>query len=247
MTRYFRYVAVGDSLTEGKGDPLPDGSLRGFADLLARSVWIREPRARYANLARPSVRTDEVLSDQVPAALALEPDLVTLNVGINDVISLRYRAERIEHNLEAIMTALASSGARVVTMTIADLSHLSWVAGRWRGRVDHLNTTIHATAERHGVDVVDLAAESATITHELMALDRVHPGPHGHLHLARLLGALLDLPEPYVAYMAPRPRIERAYRLYRTLVVAPRFVSKRLARRALIASQPAKRPQLQPL
>lgn len=51
------YVAIGDSFTEGLGDPREDGTLRGWADRLAEGLaqsWnLTEPSEhfRYANLA----------------------------------------------------------------------------------------------------------------------------------------------------------------------------------------------------
>ena len=69
---YRRFVAVGDSLTEGKGDAYPNGELRGFADMISHGLRVAAPEAMYANLARPSVRAHEVRRDQVPQAVAVQ-------------------------------------------------------------------------------------------------------------------------------------------------------------------------------
>jgi hypothetical protein len=116
----------------------------------------------------------------------------------------------------------------------------------WRDRVAQLNEATRTAAARHGALVVDLAALPPMGRADL-ALDRVHPSPLGHLHIARAFGAALGVPVPAPSYMAARPRAEQLLRVYRTAVVAPRFVTKRIARRALIASQPAKRPDLLPV
>ena len=49
---FLRYVAIGDSTTEGLEDPYPDGSgYRGWADRLAERMAQASPGLLYANLA----------------------------------------------------------------------------------------------------------------------------------------------------------------------------------------------------
>lgn len=243
-----RFVAIGDSLTEGKGDVYPDGRLRGFADQLAHALRSLEVGVVYANLARPSVRAHEVLADQVPQAVAFEPDLITAICGVNDVIAVRFPAEAVALRIDAMLARLRAGApsATIATATLPDLCHLSTVARLWGSRVVALNAATRAAAARHGVVLVDLE-RAAPMGRVDLALDRVHPSPLGHRRVARAFAAALDVPAPDPAYLAARPRAERLLRVYRTAVVAPRFVTKRVARRALIASQPAKRPELQPV
>ncbi|HUG84044.1 MAG TPA: SGNH/GDSL hydrolase family protein [Euzebya sp.] len=245
---YRRFVAIGDSLTQGFGDVYPDGRLRGFADLLAAALRQVDDRAAYANLARPSVRAHEVLSHQVPEAVAFQPDLVTAIAGINDVIALTFPARRVQSHLDAIFAELRAGAPQATIMTAAlpDLSHLSTVARMWRGRVAALDRGTREAAARHGVVVVDLQAQAPLTRHEL-AMDRVHPSPSGHLRFARAFAASLGLPDPDPGYLQQRPRGDQLHRLYRTAVVAPRFLTKRVARRTLIAGQAPKRPELAPL
>ena len=71
-------VALADSFSEGVGDPWPDGrTCRGWADRLAEILAAQTPGLRYANLAIRGKTLAEVLGDQVPAAVAMRPDLVT--------------------------------------------------------------------------------------------------------------------------------------------------------------------------
>lgn len=243
---YRRFVALGDSLTEGKGDVYPDGRLRGFADLLAQALDRAGHGVTYANLARPSVRAHEVLAHQVEPALAFRPDLITAIAGVNDAIAVAFPARKVAARLDAILGRLREGApqARILTATLPDLGHLSAVARMWRNRLVLLNEATRMAAERHGVDLVDLEA-LPPFTRAEVALDRVHPSPLGHVRFATAFAETLGVPAVQPDYLAARPRAEQLYRLYRTAVVAPRFVTKRLARRALIASQPPKRPDLQ--
>lgn len=242
-----RFVAIGDSLTEGKGDVYPDGRLRGFADLLAHSLRAAGAPVAYANLARPSVRVHEVLAHQVGPAVAFRPDLITAIAGVNDVIALGFPARQVAARIDALFAGLREGApdAVVLTATLPDLGHLTAVARMWRSRVAALNEATRTAAERHGVGVVDLAAMA--MRREDVALDRVHPSPVGHVRFAAAFAEAVGVPAPDPAYLADRPRAEHLLRVYRTAAVAPRFVAKRVARRALIASQPPKRPDLQPL
>ncbi len=243
-----RFVAVGDSLTQGRGDVHPDGQPRGFADLLALSLHARPGGVAYANLARSSVRTHEVLRDQVPAAVAATPDLVSVVAGVNDVIAVRFDAARVAGAMEAMMRTLREGcpDARIVTASLPDLSDVNLLARVWQDRVQAVNEAVWSSARRHGVEVVDLSRLGG-LTREELAMDRIHPSPHGHLRIARAFGESLgvDVPEP--AFMAGRPPAEGLRRVYRTVVVAPRFISRRLAREALIAAQPPKRPDPSPM
>lgn len=240
-----RFVAVGDSLTEGKGDVYPNGELRGFADMLAHALRCASPDAMYANLARPSVRAHEIARDQVPQAGALQPDLVTVIGGINDVIALRFGSRRVTADVHDMLGRMreAAPEATIATATLPDLGHLSRVARVWRGRVAVLNDAFRDASRAHGLVLVDLE-DDLPMTRDELALDRVHPSALGHRRFARRFATTLGLPEPDPTYLARRPRAERLYRLYRTAVVAPRFVTKRLARDTMIAGQPPKRPDL---
>ncbi|MSZ77615.1 MAG: SGNH/GDSL hydrolase family protein, partial [Actinobacteria bacterium] len=88
---YLRYVALGDSFTEGVGDPddaRPNG-LRGWADRVAEVLGAQDPGFGYANLAIRGRKLDAILDEQVDAALALRPDLVTIYAGANDILRPR--------------------------------------------------------------------------------------------------------------------------------------------------------------
>src|SRR4029079_12349103 len=85
-----RYVALGDSTTEGMDDPRPDGTYRGWADRLAERLTQDNPNLLYANLAVRGRRTYQVREEQLGPALALEPDIATVVAGLNDLLHRRY-------------------------------------------------------------------------------------------------------------------------------------------------------------
>ncbi len=245
---FTRFVAIGDSLTEGKGDVYPNGELRGFADMLSHSLQATSGEAVYANLARPSVRAHEVRRDQVPQAVAMAPDLVTAIAGVNDVIAMRFRPRQVAEQVEGLFADLrrALPGTTIATAVLPDIRQVSALARVWHTRVTVLNDVVRESAARHDLVLADMSAEPP-LGREEIALDRVHPSPLGHRRIAEVFAEALGLPAPDPSFLQPRPRAEALYRLYRTAVVAPRFITKRLARNTLIAGQPAKRPELDPV
>ena len=76
-----RYVALGDSFTEGVGDPDPrsPGGVRGWADRVAEELSIGHEDFAYANLAVRGLLLEQILERQVGPALALQPDLISLS------------------------------------------------------------------------------------------------------------------------------------------------------------------------
>ncbi|MCW4602968.1 SGNH/GDSL hydrolase family protein [Janibacter hoylei] len=110
-TSGLRYVAIGDSLSEGIGDePWPDGTPRGWTDRLAELLAAHHGEVDYANLAVRGLRAHEVLATQVEAALAMEPDVVTLTAGMNDLLRPRFEADAIRATLASIVAPFTAKG-----------------------------------------------------------------------------------------------------------------------------------------
>ena len=82
-----RYVAIGDSFTEGVGDDLPDGRVRGWADLVAQGWADASGEAiEYANLAIRGKLIWPIVEQQLEPALALKPTHLSFNGGGNDML-----------------------------------------------------------------------------------------------------------------------------------------------------------------
>src|SRR6476661_680313 len=92
-----RYVALGDSFTEGLGDPEPrsPGGLRGWADRVAEELSTAHQDFAYANLAISGKLLHQILEEQVGPALDLKPDLITLNAGGNDLLFHRSDPDKL--------------------------------------------------------------------------------------------------------------------------------------------------------
>ncbi|MEX2180684.1 MAG: SGNH/GDSL hydrolase family protein [Gemmatimonadaceae bacterium] len=205
---YQRYVAIGDSSTEGLDDPAGDGRFRGWADRLATHVARAQGGLLYANLAVRGRRTREILEQQLEPALAMRPDLATLFSGTNDVIRSGFDPGRVAADIEVMQRALRGAGATVLTFTLPDLADVIPLAARARARVEALNAALRDVSARTGVTLVDLAKHPVARDGRLWSDDRLHANSEGHTRIAAALAHALGLPGFDGAWAAPLP--ERA-------------------------------------
>lgn len=202
---YLRYVALGDSQTEGLGDGDDIAGLRGFADRFAERLAAVNPGLRYANLAVRGRVAGQVRAEQLGAALALRPDLATVLAGVNDLLRPRFNAAEVAAHLEEMFAALTAAGAHVVTATFPDIGKIAPLARPARSRVFDLNTRIRAAAGRHGVAVAETARHAVTTDPRMWSADRLHASPLGHERIAAALAHAIHLPGSDDAWTLPLP------------------------------------------
>lgn len=190
--RYTSFVAVGDSFTEGMSDGLPDGSYRGWADLLAARLATLTPGFRYANLAVRGKLIGQIADEQCGPAAAMGADLVTLVGGLNDVLRPKCDVEQVCATLELAAGLLAKGGGRLVLMRSP--GRQGPVLERFRPRMEQLFARIDELAVRHGAVVVDLYASRALSDQRLWADDRLHLNAEGHRRVAEAVWQALGLP-----------------------------------------------------
>ena len=195
MTRtYLRYVALGDSQTEGMNDGDEIRGYRGWADRLAEQLAAAEPRVHYANLAVRGRLTEQVHAEQLPAALSLRPDLATVMAGVNDLLRPRFDAAEVAGHQASMFEALTAHGAHVVAFLLPDPSRLVPAARGIAKRAQNLNARVREAADHHGVTVVDLSAYPVCTDPRLWSPDRLHLNALGHTRLAGAVAYALQLP-----------------------------------------------------
>lgn len=176
-----RYVALGDSFTEGIGDPEPGsvGGLRGWADRVAEELAVGQPDFAYANLAVRGLLLQQILDQQIGQALTLKPDLITLSAGGNDMVFHASDPDKLASKLETGVSLLAETGATIVLFTGPDWGSTP-VLGRNRGKVAIFNENVRAIAARHGALITDLWALRQLKDPRMWDPDRLHFSPLGH-------------------------------------------------------------------
>ena len=186
-----RYVALGDSLTEGLCDPGPEGELRGWADRLALLLAAREP-LDYANLAIRSKRVGDVCGSQLDRALQLRPDLVSILVGANDLVKQRVSIPLLATRLEDTVRQLREAGADVLLVT-------AFLPGNPAARVyvrrfSAWATALAGIARRQGAILLDTDLHPQLAERPNWGEDLVHLSSRGHRFLAYRAGVALGVP-----------------------------------------------------
>jgi len=183
------FVALGDSFTEGLDDQRADGTYRGWADLVADDLARREPGLRYANLAVRGRLLPQVIAEQVPRALSMKPDLVSLVGGVNDMLRPGFDVHALRRSLDRAVGALRESGSDVLLVVGVNPTGRSRALARLMPRVVALNEAVAEVAQRWGCYPVDLFDADVFDDHRMWATDRLHLSPVGH---ERVAGAYLQ-------------------------------------------------------
>ncbi|KQY63566.1 MULTISPECIES: SGNH/GDSL hydrolase family protein [unclassified Nocardioides] len=191
MRSYVRFAALGDSTTHGIGDPVPDG-WRGWARLLATAMDSGHDIS-FCNLAVSGATATDVRDGQLRAALAHQPDVASLVVGINDTMRSTWHPPRMRAELFECADALHGSGALLLTARFHDHGAIFGLPGvlrraLWR-RIEAVNAIYDEIHETYDGVRVDLAALPQTHERVFWSVDRLHPSELGHRALARAFGA----------------------------------------------------------
>lgn len=189
---YTSLVAVGDSFTEGMSDLLPDGSYRGWADVLAARLAARTPGFRYANLAVRGKLIGQIVDEQVGAAADMRADVVTLVGGLNDTLRPRCDMGMVRGRFEEAVERLAPSCKHLVLMRSPGRD--GPVMERFRPRMEELFALVEDLAERHGALVVDLYGAPSLADPRMWGVDRLHLTAEGHRRVAEAVWQTLGLP-----------------------------------------------------
>jgi lysophospholipase L1-like esterase len=190
-----RYVAIGDSFTEGIGDPEPEspGGHRGWADRVAEVLSAGTEDFAYANLAVRGKLMRQIAAEQVEPALALRPDLVSLSAGGNDMIRPGTDPDVVAARFEEAVARLSSDGATILMFTGVDVGFSPALRG-FRGKVAIFNENVRAIAAKHDCIVADMWALREVQEPRMWSADRLHMNPYGHHAVARMALAALNVP-----------------------------------------------------
>jgi lysophospholipase L1-like esterase len=182
--RWDSYIAMGDSFTEGLDDLLPDGSYRGWADLVASELAVRRPGLRYANLAVRGRLLPQIVAEQVPRARALGPDIVSLVGGVNDLLRPTFDAAALHRCLDRAVAQLRGDGIDVLLVVGVNPTGRSALLARLMPRIRDLNAAVADVAQRHGCHPVDLFDAEVFGDPRLWSTDRLHLSAAGHERVA---------------------------------------------------------------
>jgi lysophospholipase L1-like esterase len=200
------FVALGDSVTVGLGDRTEYG-WRGWAALLAQSL-ATSYLLTFTNLAREGATSRQVVTEQLPAALARRPQLASVVVGINDAMRSTFDPGVLRADLFTIAERLTASGASLLMVRFHDHGRVfglpRLLGGPLGRRIEAINTVYDEVHASFGGTYVDLAARPEVYRREAWSVDRLHPSERGHRQLAATFAELLHA----AGFGSPPPDLE---------------------------------------
>lgn len=254
-----RYIAIGDSFSEGLWDPYPKNSdlQQGWTDRLAQTISKRRTEQgltplEYANHAIRGKLLGEILEDQLPLALSQQPDLISIIGGGNDILRPGSDPDLLSAQVEQAAIAARKAGAYVLLGTGMDPIDLP-IVRRTREKVAVYNANIWSIAQAQGTAALDMWGLHALRHEEMWAHDRIHLSPLGHHRVSQAALAALHLPVDDPNWRQPLPRTPKStsqalneHRHWMAEEVAP-WVGRRLTGRSSGDARSAKYPTPTPV
>jgi lysophospholipase L1-like esterase len=184
-----RFVAIGDSITEGYGmDPVEGVEQLPWVERVARALAAGRPDFEHHNLGRRNLPAAAVRDTQLDRALELEPDLVSIAAGPNDLISSEFDRDQLERDMEPMYAAFPDTGAFVFTFTYMDFPSTGLVpeegAAFIRERMELLHDAVRALADRYGAFLIDLYSDPNTANPDFFSEDLKHANALGQAYVA---------------------------------------------------------------
>lgn len=254
MTRVpHSYAAIGDSFTEGMGDELPDGTPRGWADLVALGLaHAAAASVGYANLAIRGRLLGPILAEQLQPAIDLGPELLTINGGGNDIMRPRISVAATADRLVSAAERASDAGIHAVIVSGANPTRHIPLGPVFQRRGDELAVAVaeRIAASPAHVGFVDNWSDPHLTELRYWSVDRLHLNSLGHARVAGNVLAALAVPTPPADGQGAdgepsdleRPRTAEYWREY----VLP-WVGRRLTGRSSGDGRVAKRPTLEPI
>jgi lysophospholipase L1-like esterase len=191
-----RFVALGDSITAGLGDPMPSGAWRGWAALLADGLG-PPGTVTFHNLAELGAQSHTLAQRQLPEALRLRPTVASVIVGVNDTLRGSFQIGRMGAALSRTVRDLSAGGAIVLTCALPDpgrMLRLPRALARHLGRrIRAVNAVTDEVAALYGTVHFDSRVCDGLYEHHMWSVDRLHPSEAGHRLLARGYADLLSV------------------------------------------------------
>lgn len=231
MQHKVRYVAIGDSFTEGVGDEVLPGTPRGWADLVAQG-WADlggEPIG-YANLAIRGRLAWPIVEEQLEPALALKPTHLSFNGGGNDMLRPKTPLSRIADTFSQVLRRCDEEGVQLILLSGADPTRHLPLGRMIQRRGDLLSDAVlDRVVDRPDVIRALNWPDKTLAGPGFWAPDRLHMNARGHHRVAARVLTSLGFEPPAEWWALPEQAVEAKQRqvAYYREHVAP-WVRRRL-------------------
>ncbi|PNK36409.1 lipase [Bacillus thuringiensis] len=189
-----RFVAIGDSFTEGIGDEVEGIALKSWVD---HFVQLCEKDIEYANFAKRGLVTEEIRLQQLEKALTFNPDLVSLIAGANDVLKGRWNHDAYKNDMEFMINTLSKAGADIIIANLPDFTvRLPFASEKKQVIKEQLleaNEVIHSLSREYKLHHVDFWNHHLVNDNTLWSKDLIHPNSKGYVKVAELIFSSLSV------------------------------------------------------
>lgn len=222
--RFTRFIALGDSMTEGMTDEVIFGNYRGWADRVADELAMENPEFTYCNLAIRGKLLHQVVEDQIPIAkkyVTGADTLISFHAGANDVLRPNYKPENSLPQYEKGVKELVETGATVIIFTVVDkVDAKGRTAELWHARFGQFNENIRKAAAKYNVKLYESKGFEFLADRRFLAFDRLHMNPEGHRRLAQavLEGLGKNFNPDWKIPLPPAKPKSRALRYFENLI-----------------------------
>ncbi len=189
MATFNRFIALGDSMTEGMCDEIIDGKYRGWADRVADTLAKESSNFSYVNLAIRGKLLHQVIDGQIPEAAKFvtgSDTLISFHAGANDVLRPNYQAAEAFAKYERGVRDLTSTGATVIVFTVVDrVEGEGKTAKLWHERFSAFNVNVRSVAHKYGARIIEADDAKWLADLRFLAVDRLHLNSDGHWRLSQ--------------------------------------------------------------
>lgn len=179
------YVALGDSLTSGVG---VQSFNQSYAYRIAQQIAAKGTSIKLTPLATPSYKSIDIINHYLDSAIALQPDIVTVLIGVNDVHGMLPTARQFSNNYETIIRRLKTeTKAKIYAIAVPYIGTNGIMWPPYRGyyslRTQAFNRSIQELAQKYAIHYVDLY--TATLSYAsspsgYYSTDEFHPSSEGY-------------------------------------------------------------------
>jgi lysophospholipase L1-like esterase len=188
------FAVLGDSAASGVGDSDSAQNYFGWCYHLAKAF--HEPLT-YINVSRPGAQSKEVLEVQLPKIIDMQPDLVAVIVGGNDLLRNGFSPKELERNLNETLSKIEEMGSISMLLELHDPTQIVPMPRLLKRvclrRVNEVNRVTRKMAMRYGSIYLETRSLPDIYNLEKWHVDRMHPSRTGHQFLADSYAHLLRL------------------------------------------------------
>lgn len=190
------YVAMGDSLTCGFGADTYEDS---FPYLIAEKLANEDKPVTLIPLAYPGIRTIDITENFLNQAIEIQPDIVTVLIGVNDIHNKDSLSTFKENYSDLILNLKTKTDAKIYLISIPFIGDSALMPYPWQkiflARTIQFNNEIKKIAHDNNLEFIDITSDTQDLFKRRgiqYSDDHFHPSSFGYKIYNQLIYAGLN-------------------------------------------------------